>query len=64
MGPVSQHFHLLGSYGTEKNPHHCWKRVRDVDPVGVAITFPGPAGLSVWRDFNIGISFMILLQVL
>ena len=30
----------------------------------MAITFPGLGGLSVRRDFNIGISFMILLQVL
>ena len=34
-GPVSQHFHLSCSCRTEKNPHHCSKRVGDVDPGGV-----------------------------
>ena len=33
---ISQHFHLSGRWWTKKNPHHCSKRVGDVDPSGVA----------------------------
>ena len=34
---ISQRFHLSGSCGTKKYPHHgCSKRVGDVDPGGVA----------------------------
>ena len=36
VGPVSQYLHLSGSCGTLKNPHHCSKRVGDVDP-GVVV---------------------------
>ena len=33
---ISQHFHLSGRWWTKKNPHHCSKRVGDVDLSGVA----------------------------
>ena len=36
VGPLSQHFHVSGSFETQKNPHPCWKRGGDVDAGGVA----------------------------
>ena len=51
MGPVSQPSHCSDSCGTLKNPHHCSKRVGDVD-LGDVPTFLGLGVLSVRRDLN------------
>ena len=65
MGPVSQTFHCSDSCGTLKNPHHCSKRVGDVDLDDVP-TFLGLGGLSVRSDLNNTCrdDITILLQVL